>query len=342
MTQHRDRPYFLPLLIGGAAFIILLWAYFTTLGDIAWRWTNDPQYSHGFLVPVFAAALLWLRWKRLDLHQLKPSVMGLGLICLATSVRLAGSYFHFAWLDQMSLVACIAGLVWLAGGKTAWRWAWPALAFLCFMIPLPHAYAVALSGPMQTFATEASTFALQVLGRPALAEGNVILLNDMKLGIIEACSGLRMLVVFFALSTAVALLIQKPLWERLLIAFSALPIALASNVLRITTTGVLCESFGQEQGIDFHDMMGLAMMPIGLAFLGIEIWLLNQLLVPAQRTPVMAASEVTLSRHSFNPVSAYRADTRSRREQQPPITPAPVTQAADAPAPVQAAESAIR
>src|SRR5215813_959038 len=109
------------------------------------------------------------------------------------------------------------------------------------MIPLPHSLAHALSGPMQSFATVSSTFFLQVLGRPALAEGNVILLNDVELGIVEACSGLRMLMVFFALSTAVAMLIRKPLWEKLLIAGSAVPIALASNVLRITITGICYE-----------------------------------------------------------------------------------------------------
>src|SRR5436305_1327663 len=83
---------------------------------------------------------------------------------------------------------------------------------------------------------------------PALAEGNVIQLNEIELGIVEACSGLRMLVVFFALSTAVALLIRKPLWEKTLIAFSAIPIALASNILRITVTGIVYEVLGDGFG----------------------------------------------------------------------------------------------
>ena len=122
---------------------------------------------------------------------------------------------------------------------------------------------------MQALATTVSTFALQVLGRPAIAEGNVILLNDIELGIVEACSGLRMLVVFFALSTAVALLIRKPLWEKWLLAGSAVPIALASNVLRITITGLCYDAFGNHYGgAFFHDVAGWLMMPLGLVFLG--------------------------------------------------------------------------
>ena len=112
------------------------------------------------------------------------------------------------------------------------------------MVPLPDVVSFAMSAPMQSFATTVSTFVLQVLGKPAVAEGNVIHLNDIPLGIVEACSGLRMLVVFFALSTAVAMIIRKPLWEKLFIAASAVPIALASNVLRITMTGLYYENFG--------------------------------------------------------------------------------------------------
>ncbi|MBI3406893.1 MAG: archaeosortase/exosortase family protein [Planctomycetes bacterium] len=195
--------------------------------------------------------------------------------------------------------------------SSGWRWAWPAVAFLAFMIPLPHTGAVALSGPMQSFATEVSTFALQVLGRPALSEGNVILLGDLELGIVEACSGLRMLVVFFALSTAVALLSAKPMWERILIAVSALPIALAANVLRITITGVLYDTAGAELGnAIFHDLMGWLMMPIGLAFLGLELWILKRLLSEPAKPSLLTGSDVSLHRAAYNPLSAYQGEPR--------------------------------
>src|SRR5436305_589397 len=82
-----------------------------------------------------------------------------------------------------------------------------------------------LTEPLHGIATVSSTFLLQTLGLPALAEGNVILLNDVHIGIVEACSGLRMLVIFFALSTAVALLTRRPLWEKVVVALSAVPIA---------------------------------------------------------------------------------------------------------------------
>src|SRR5262249_38675591 len=146
--------------------------------------------------------------------------------------------------------------------------------------------------PLQRVATEASTFLLQTLGRPAVAEGNLIHINEVELNVVEACSGLRMLVVFFALSTAVALLMRKPLWERLLVCVSGAPIALPTNLLRITATGLLHEAFGREVAdAVFHDLAGWLMMPLALAFLSLELKLLRHLLVvPPPAAPALAGA----------------------------------------------------
>jgi exosortase len=285
--------------------VAVLWTYWTTLAAIAWRWSADPQYSHGYLVPAFALYVLWLRRDRLKGITPSTNWLGLGLVALALGVRLGGTYFHYQYFDHISLVPCGFGLFLLAGGWPALSWSWPALAFVAFMIPLPDTVSMTLSRPMQTLATLSSTFVLQVLGRPALAEGNLILINDVELNIVEACSGLRMLVVFFALSTAVAMLIRKPLWEKLLIASSAVPIALVANILRIAITGLFYDAFGNNfGGAFFHDLAGWLMMPLGLIFLGIELWILKTLLIERSHDlPVVA--EASLQRIEVNPVAIY-------------------------------------
>jgi exosortase len=274
-----------PLALPAAA---LLWAYWTTLADLAHTWNHNPQYSHGFLVPAFAAFLLWHRRDKLDAQALRPSFLGLVLLVLALAVKLAGTYGHYVSLDPLSLIPCVAGLVLLFGGVAAWRWAWPAVLFLTFMIPLPYFAAVAMSAQLQNFATVTSTFVMQTFGLPALAEGNVILLNDQSIGIVEACSGLRMLVVFFALSTAMALVVKRHWIDKAIILVSAVPIALASNILRIVATGVMYE-YGDSEFAHrfFHDIAGWLMMPLGLAMLWFELWVLGALFVtvPAPALP---------------------------------------------------------
>jgi exosortase len=334
-STARFRP---ALVTASLAFAALLWAYWPTLIEMAWRWAHDPQYSHGYLVPAFAAYLLWMRRERLQGRDIRPAAWGAGILLVAVGLRLAGAYFHYSYLDQVSLLPCLAGIVALAGGGAALAWATPAIAYMAFMVPLPYSVSLALSAPMQAIATTSSTFLLQALGRPAISEGNLIQLNEIELNIVEACSGLRMLVVFFALSTAVAMFIRKPLWERMTIAASAIPIALVANILRITVTGVVYEIMGNGYGGNlFHDVAGWLMMPVGLAFLGLELLILGKLLIESDRRPL--ANTIAMQRVEVNPVAMYHSG-RSRRERRVVApTPAP---AAPAAGPCEPAPSALQ
>jgi exosortase len=275
-------PFAIGLLLGIGATV---WAFWTTLGEVAQRWSHDPQYSHGYLVPVFAVLLLWLRRDRLDLGKVGPSWWGVPVLLVGVVGRLAGTWFSLDWLECVSLLPCLAGACLVVGGSAAWRWIWASVLFLFFMIPLPHRVAVAAAEPLQHLATVASCYSLQTLGLPAVPEGNVILMNDARIGIVEACSGLRMLVVFFALSTAVALVIRRSLWERLVIVGSAVPIALFSNLVRITATGVLHEKVSREFADNFfHDVGGWLMMPFALILLWLELKVMARLLIDSTPT----------------------------------------------------------
>jgi exosortase len=134
---------------------------------------------------------------------------------------------------------------------------------------------------LQRVSTLASTNALQTFGLFAQAEGNIIVLHDCEMGVVEACSGLRMLVVFLATSTAVAILCRRSLIQRVLIVLSAVPIAVLCNVIRITTTGIMHETLGHEIADRvYHDVGGWLMVPMALAFLGLEMVILRRLFVP--------------------------------------------------------------
>jgi exosortase len=206
-----------------------------------------------------------------------------------------GSYFYYVWFDQISLLFCLAGALIMVGGKPIARWAWPSVLFLAFMVPLPFRVDTALAGPLQRLATVVSTFCLQTLGLPALAEGNTILLDEHEIGIVEACSGLRMLIVFFALATGVALIVHRKLWEKGVIVMSAIPIALLCNVVRITATGFLLEYVSsQTANLFFHDMAGWFMMPLGLTMLALELTVLSKLFIkPAALKPITAPVETS-------------------------------------------------
>ena len=283
-----ERPWLQALLLVGP---LLLWAYWDGLGEVADRWANDPQYNHGYLVVAFALALLWLRRECLKGVTARPSWWGVPLLAVGALLHIGGAYVYFDWLDLASLVPSLAGLCLILGGWGALRWAWPAIAFLGFMIPLPYRLEVTLAYPLQRLATLGSTYALQTLGFTAVAEGNVIIMEDMPIGVEQACSGLGMLLTFFALATAVALVTERRLLDKIVIVLSALPIAIVANLIRITVTGVLYTTAGKEIGdLVFHDLAGWLMMPLALGMLYLELWVLSRLLIDPEEpsTSVLA------------------------------------------------------
>lgn len=268
----------IPLAVAAAAAV---WAYWPTLLATADRWANDPQYSHGFLVPVFAGYLLWMRRDKLAGAALRPRWWGLVVVAAGLGLLAAADYLYLPGVDTVSLLVVLFGLVAAAGGRKALVWAAPGVAFLGFMIPLPYTLQTALGGKLQQIGTVCSTFSLQTVGIPAVSEGNTILLTKDRLGVVEACSGLSMLMTFFALSTAVAILCQRSVVEKLLIVASAIPIAVAANVARITATGILYEYDERERAREiYHDAAGYLMMVFGLALLMIELHVLGKAVVP--------------------------------------------------------------
>jgi exosortase len=276
------RRWLLPFALLG----LLLWAYWPTLAEMAERWADDPQYSHGYLVPIFSLYLLWSRRELLTVGDPQPTWWGVAFLLAGIGLRGVGTFFYFGWFDAISLLFCLAGLALVAGGWRALRWSWPAILFLGFMAPLPYRFQIALGGTLQRVATHMSTYALQTLGAPAVSEGNIILLNDVRIGVVEACNGLGMLVTFFALATAVAMLLRSGgWWLRLIVILSAVPVAILANVVRITATGLLYDAAQTDAArIVFHDVAGWLMMPLAVLVLLLEVHVLRRLVVERKRT----------------------------------------------------------
>jgi exosortase len=269
----RHRTLLISLGLGG----LLLWAYWSTLAGVVDRW-SCAQYSHGYLVPLFAVVLLWLLRGQIAGETLQPAWWGLGLLVLGGAMHLAGAYYYAEYVEMLSLLPCLAGLSLCVGGWPALKWSLPSIGYLFFMLPLPYRVEMMLGGPLRQIAVTASTYILQTLGLPAVAEGNVILLEEARIGVAEACSGLSMLLTFFALSTGLALVTKRCRVDKIVLVFSALPIALIANLARIVVTAILAETVGaRAANVLFHDLAGWFMMPLALGMLAVELALLSKL-----------------------------------------------------------------
>jgi len=287
MIMRRITPW--PLIASLAVLAVgLLWAFWPILIAMAERWSHDPRYAHGYLVPMFSLAMLWMRRSQMPGEELRANSRGLAFIALGSAILLIGGYFRQGTIEGLALLAYLAGVAMVLGGWPALRWSWPSIMFLVFMIPLPWRIENALGPPLQWLATLVSTFTLQTLGFMAFAEGNVIQLNDAHIGVVEACSGLSMLITFIALSVGMALVVNRPVLDRIVLVLSAIPVALLANIARITLTGVLHETIGGQIADKFyHDLAGWVMIPFALVLYWCEIWVFSHILVEEEKTPVL-------------------------------------------------------
>jgi exosortase len=275
-----------PLVILCGLVLLLVLAYLDMFALTSAAW-NEGLYSHGWIVPVFALALMWMRWEPFGPVPALERWIGLGLLVIGLSMRLVAAEFGMQPVDRLSFLPAIFGVFMLVGGFHIIRWAGPALGFLIFMFPLPTQLERLVHGELQKLASISSTFVLQTLGIAAFRHGNLIHMPGLEqpLTIADACSGLRMLTIFCALAVAMVFLIERPWWDKFVILLSSVPIALAVNIIRITVTGVLYLALGQDNHFATklaHDWAGYFMMPLALGFLWLELQILERLTIPVE------------------------------------------------------------
>ncbi|MFO0800294.1 MAG: exosortase/archaeosortase family protein [Gemmataceae bacterium] len=257
---------------------LLVWAYLPMLAVFFDKWVNDPQYSHGLLVPFFSAYLVWKAWQAGPLVPQPRPWLGCGLLAAAVVLRALAGSLLFHQLDAASLMLALVGVTLAAGGMPLLRRVGGGLLFLLFMVPLPYELERNVGQPLKTAATVSSTYMLQTLGQPAIRDGNLILIDEVRLGVVDACSGLKMLVTFAAFSVGAVLLTDRSWFERGMVLLGIIPIAVLTNVLRITATGLAYLVLTDKGTLDFlHDFYGWLMMPVGLALLALELWVLKKL-----------------------------------------------------------------
>lgn len=211
----------------------------------------------------------------------------------------------FVW--DVGMVVTLFGIVLTMCGWGVMKIAWFPIVFLLCAIPWPPLLYSQLALPLQQLAAWVAVFTLQVTGVEADYSGTKIFMTIpgavppvRTLNVAEACAGLRSLMTFVSLGAAMAFLSSRPMWQKLFITFSAVPIAIFCNVLRVSGQGLLDRYVSQELSQDFaHQFVGLLMLlPAFFMLLGV-CWILDQLFIeeddkpaspPARATPVGGAA----------------------------------------------------
>ncbi len=253
MVVPKQSKFFwgLPLWQGAALLLLIAWLYASILGRLFTQWINDPNFSHGIFVPAFAAFVLWRNRNELKAIEPAPSWTGLPLIVAALVTLMLGVLGAELFLSRVSLLLLLAGLIILFRGWPFFRAVLFPWAILILMIPIPTIILQRFTFPLQMLASKVAATLLSLTGVPVLREGNVIVLSVMPLEVAEACSGIRSLLSLVTLAIIYGYLMDHRKWVRVVLALSAVPIAVAANSFRIVGTGLLVQYWDPEKAEGF-------------------------------------------------------------------------------------------
>jgi exosortase len=247
---------------------VLAWLYASVLRHLVGQWAHDPNYSHGFFVPLFSLFVIWSERDKLRKLTVEPSTSGLLVLFFGLVVLAAGTLGAELFLSRVSLLLTIAGLVVITYGWNHMRAVFFPWIFLLFMIPIPTIVLNQITFPLQLLASKAAAVTLPLMGVPVLREGNVIQLPAMALEVAEACSGIRSLMSLATLAIIYGYLMEPRTSIRVILGLASVPIAVLANSLRIIGTGLLVQYWDPDkaQGF-FHTFSGWLIFVVSLIML---------------------------------------------------------------------------
>ncbi|MEK6334137.1 MAG: exosortase [Acidobacteriota bacterium] len=297
-----------PVVIAAA----LAFVYATVLEKLGRDWWHDENYSHGLLIPFVIGYILWQERQQFRTLQPKPAVW-LGIIGVAFSLLAlwAGTAGAELFVQRFSLALMLVSVVIYFCGFQFLRRLIVPLSLLILAIPIPQIVFNKIAFPLQLFASRCAVGAMSLLEIPVLRQGNVIELMPLgattpkRLAVVEACSGIRSLMTLVTLAMVYAYFTRpkaappsdkdsgkriqesKPaigstlrsfgFWRSLILVIAAVPIAILTNALRVSGTGVLAHYYGTRVADGFfHSFSGWVIYIVAAVLLLVTGWVLDR------------------------------------------------------------------
>ncbi len=243
-----------PILVG-SAYVFLYWH---VMADLASDWASDPNFSHGFIVPLVFLYMVWHRKYTLEAADRKTSNRGFLILGAGVVIYIVGNLGAELFFMRISMIISLAGIIAVYAGFRVLAILAVPLAYLLLMIPVPAIIWNQIAFPLQLFAAKMAANTIVLTGIPVLREGNILHLANTSLEVIDACSGIRSLTSLIALTWLFAFIADFSLWKKWILFLSAIPIAVLVNVIRLTITAMMAAWIGPETAHGFlHDMSGM-------------------------------------------------------------------------------------
>lgn len=237
---------------------VLLALYAPVLAGLVVNWYQDPDYSHGFFVPLVSGYLIWRKRDELLRLPVLPRFHGFFLVLGSLALLFLGSLGAELFLTRIAFLGTLAGLIIYFFGWSILRAVSFPLGFLLLMVPLPVLVYNEIVFPLQFVASSFATSVLDTLNFfPVLRQGNILVLPHNRLEVVEACSGIRSLMSLIALALGYGYFAERNRYIRIVLVLAMIPLAVLSNGFRVVGTASLTYYWGTKAAEGFlHSFSG--------------------------------------------------------------------------------------
>ncbi len=253
------------------AYLIVGLIGFFYLDTFQWLYkvySEDPESSHGFLVPPIIGYLLWSKRRELSATASSPSSLGLALVAFGVLLQLVSVRSGVHISSVLSLITIVWGITICFFGKDFFKKFQFPLLYMFFLIPLPGLIQASLTFRMKLFASRVSTNIMRTFGLSLFREGNVIILSNYTFEVADACSGLRSMTSLLALGALLAYFTQENLLKKLVLFSLSIPVAIIANIVRIVVTGFLAAYVSEDIATGFlHEFSGILVFMVAIALM---------------------------------------------------------------------------
>jgi exosortase D (VPLPA-CTERM-specific) len=256
-----------------AAFLGLI--YYDGLNLMVQWWQDKEEYGHGFIIPFIVLFLIWQKSDQLEKLEFSGSWLGVVVTIFGIFLFYLGELSSLLNVVQYAFLFALYGVFLAVMGDKSFKIVFVPLLILLFMIPLPNFIFFNLSSQLQLISSQIGVAFIRLFDISVFLEGNVIDLGQMKLQVVEACSGLNYLFPLMTLGFIAAYFFTGEFWKKSIIFLTTIPITVLMNSLRIGAIGVTVEYWGQEmaEGV-LHDFEGWVVFMGCIGILIIEMWIL--------------------------------------------------------------------